>query len=96
MPINARTTTASYDACRLDKPDAVSFTVQVANQTCVYQLNVPTFGNGETWMPTEGANLVPGLWTFDPTDWAEYGVSKAQGIRFKAVDPADPAIVTVS
>ena len=95
MAINARTTTANYDACRLDKPNAKSFTVQVANQTVSYQLNCPPFGNGENWVPIGGAQLVPGLWNFDPTDWAEYSQT-CNGIRIAAVDPADPGVVTVS
>lgn len=95
MAINARTTTANYDACRLDKPNAKSFTVQVGNQTVSYQLNVPTFGNGESWVPIGGAQLVPGLWTFDPSDWQEWG-PQCNGIRLAAVNPATPGIVTVS
>jgi hypothetical protein len=96
MPINARTATANPDACRLDKRNARNFTVQVANQTCSYELNVAPFGRGETWMPGGGAQLVPGLWTFSQDDWIEYGVQYAQGIRFTSIDPADPAIITVS
>lgn len=96
MPLNARTTTADYNAARLDKPGARAFTVQVANQTVFYQLNVPPFGNGENWMPLEGAMLVPGLWNFDPSDWSEFGVETAAGIRFRAVDPVSPGIVTVT
>lgn len=95
MPINARTTTTNYDACRLDKPNAKSFTVQVGNQTVSYQLNVPPFGNGESWVPVGGAQLVPGLWTFTSDDWVEHGPI-CNGIRFAAVDPASPAVVTAS
>lgn len=96
MPLNAVTTTARFEDTVLSKPGAVRFTVMVGNQTVLYQLNVPPFGNGENWLPIGGAQLVPGTWTFDPADWAEFGTERAQGIRFKALDITDPAVVTVS
>lgn len=96
MPINARITTADPNACRLDKSNATEFTVQVANQTVAYQLNTSPFGRGENWNPNPAAYLVPGLWNFSQSDFTQYGVSVVQGIRFSAVDPANPGIVTIS
>lgn len=95
MPINARTTTANYDDCTLRKEDAVRITVQVANQACRYQVNTDPLG-GETWVPIGGIHLVPGLWTFDAPDWTEYGVQAVQGMRFIALNPADPAVITAN
>lgn len=96
MPINARVATTLYNDTRLDKFNASRFTVQVNNGSALYQVNVPPFGNGEAWMPAEGALLTPGLWTFDPADWGEYGTQYAQGIRFKLFSAVTPPTVTVS
>lgn len=97
MALNSvKASATDWNACRLDKPGAQRITVQVGNQTCRYQLNVAPFGTGETWQPAEGANLTPGMWTFDPADWAEYGVERAHGIRFLSVDAADPAVINAS
>lgn len=96
MPLNNRTTTARFENTTLSKADAKGFTVQVSNQTVVYQLNIPPFGNGENWVPIGGANLLPGFWTFDATDFSDYGADTAQGIRFRAIDVADPANISVS
>jgi hypothetical protein len=97
MPINTRIASATDpNACRLDKRNAQTFTVQVANQSAYYQLNVAPFGRGENWMPIGGALLTPGLWTFHPIDWVEYGVSVTQGIRFWSAVTTEPANVSVS
>lgn len=96
MPLNAVTTTTNPDACRLNKQNAVSFTVTIANQSAYYELNVAPFGRGETWVPVGGAILSPGLWNFSPSDWAEYGVGTVQGIRFRSVLSTDPSVVSVS
>lgn len=96
MPINSRTTTADPNACRLDKANAISFTLQVTNQSILYELNVAAFGRGENWVPNGGAILLPGFWTFNADDWAEYGVARVQGIRCRAVAIATPGIVSIS
>lgn len=84
MAVNGRSTDSNFDTVRLDKPNAVSFSVDVSNAYALYQLNVPQFGRGENWMPAEGRDIGPGYWTFDRDDFAEYGVDKANGIRFKS------------
>lgn len=95
MPVNARATTVNYDDTRLDKWNATSFSVTVANQSCYFQLNTPVWGRGENWVPQEGSLLSPGLWTFDPSDWQQYGVTVAQGIRFKSAVSTDPSVITI-
>lgn len=96
MPLNFVTTTTNADQTRLDKRNAISFTIQVANQSAYYELNAAPFGRGENWVPPGGALLGPGMWNFSPADWAEYGVQQVQGIRFRSVVSTDPAVVTAS
>lgn len=96
MPINARTTTTNAETTRLDKSNATTFTVIVANQSAFYELNVAPYGRGENWAPNGGALLTPGMWNFTQQDWQEYGVSFVQGIRFRSVLASDPSVVTVS
>jgi len=96
MPLNSRATTSLPDDTRLDKSNARTFTVQVANQAVYYQVNVPPFGRGEQWSPSPGAILYPGIWNFTDSDWYEYGVTVAQGIRFYSVTPGNPAVITAS
>jgi hypothetical protein len=96
MALNFITTTTNADQTRLDKANAVSFTVQVANQSVYYEINASPFGRGENWVPLGGALLGPGFWTFSPADWAEYGVQTVQGIRFRSVVSTDPGVVTAS
>lgn len=95
MGLRAVTTTAFFTDTVWSKPNAKGFTVQVANNTVLYQVNVPAFGNGENWQPAQGDALLPGFWTFSADDWAEYG-APAQGMRFKANDVTNPAVISVS
>lgn len=96
MPLNNKSTTLLFSDTVFTKKDAATFTVQVANQTVKYQLNVPPFGNGENWVPVGGINLLPGFWNFSATDFTEYGAQVAQGIRFASLTATDPAIVSVN
>lgn len=96
MAINTRTTTSDPEVARLNKSNAVTFTVQVANQSVLYEINTAKYGRGENWVPVGGAILVPGLWTFTQVDWQEYGVDVVQGIRFRSAVTTDPGVVSVS
>lgn len=94
MPLRSTPTTSNPDECRLDKSNARQFTVQVGNQTVLYELNVSTTGRGEQWSPP--TELRPGYWRFTDSDFQEYGVPVAQGIRFQSLVSADPGVVTAS
>jgi hypothetical protein len=95
MAVNAVATTTNYDTTRLDKANASNFTLQIANQSCYFQINAAPNGRGENWVPQEGALLSPGLWNFSSADWAQFGVTVAQGIRVKSSISTDPAVVTI-
>lgn len=96
MPINGVQTTTDFDGCRMDKTNATSFTVDVSNQYALYQINVAPFGRGENWQPAIGADIGPGYWVFGPADWSQYGVDKAQGIRFKSKVSVSPAVISAA
>lgn len=86
-------TTARFTDAEYRKPNARTFTVQVGNQTVLYQVNL---GHSDEWMPSGGIELRPGYWNFDSRDWQGYGTDMVQGIRFAALSPADPGTVTAA
>lgn len=98
MPLRSTTATDNPDACRLDKPNATVFTVQVANQPVLCELNVPPAGRGgEFWGPPGGIELRPGYWTFTARDFNDLGGERASGIRFRRAVVSDPQpVVTAS
>jgi len=96
MPLNTVSTTDNYDSTVLPKSRASRFFVQVGNQSVLVQLNVPTFGQGDSWMPPEGIELRPGYFTFDEKDFQNYGSDTAEGIRFKSRVSGKPSVISVS